>query len=118
MALRRLSEAARRLLAAHALRELARCMLTRSRVSCPVAVACPQATVDALHATRCAVPSASAERLGQLATAQGHAGPSSANAKEIWLEQACVGGGIGAEPVALRVARYPARLGELITKQV
>ena len=99
MALRRLSEAARRLLAAHALRELARCMLTRSRVSCPVAVACPQATVDALHATRCAVPSASAERLGQLATAgarRSQVPPRRKRKGDLARAGGRVGGGIGA----------------------
>ena len=113
MALRRLSEASRRLLAAHALCELARCMLTRSRVSCPVAVACPQATVDALHVTQCAAPNASAERLGQL---QEHAGPSSANTKEIWLEQAAASEAASAPSQQRANTRLAIR--ELITKPV
>ena len=114
MALRRLSEASRRLLTAHALRELARCMLERSRVcSCWVTVACSQATVDALHVTQCAAPNASAERLGQL---QEHAGPSSANTKEIWLEQAAASEAASAPSQQRANTRLAIR--ELITKQV
>ena len=89
------------------------CWNARAFVPARLRSPCSQATVDALHVTQCAAPNASAERLGQL---QEHAGPSSANTKEIWLEQAAASEAASAPSQQRANTRLAIR--ELITKQV